>query len=236
MKRYLAEFFGTFWLVLGGCGAAVFASGVPNVGVGLVGVALAFGLTVVTMWYAVGYISGGHFNPAVSFGLAAGGKFEWKEVIPYTISQCLGAILAAVVLWAVLNGAGAFTTEGAGAFATNFYDKPVYWDRSYSMMAAFLAEFVLTAFFVFVIMGSIAKEAYMKFAGLAIGLCLTLIHLVCIPITNTSVNPARSTSQAIFVGGDAIVQLWLFWVAPILGGLAGGLMYKVLLQKDMATA
>lgn len=230
MKKYFAEFFGTFWLVFGGCGSAVFAAGVPEIGIGLLGVALAFGLTVLTMAYAVGHISGGHFNPAVSFGLLAGGRFSAKELLPYVVAQVAGATAAAAVLWAILNGAGAFTTEGVGAFATNFYDQPGYADRSYSMMAAFLAEAVLTAFFLIVIMGATDKWANGKFAGIAIGLALTLIHLISIPITNTSVNPARSTSQALFVGGTALSQLWLFWLAPIVGGIVGGLIYKYLLQ------
>lgn len=232
MKKYFAEFFGTFWLVFGGCGSAVFAAGVPEIGIGLLGVALAFGLTVLTMAYAVGHISGGHFNPAVSFGLLAGGRFSAKELLPYVVAQVLGATAAAAVLWAILNGADAFSTEGPGAFATNFYEMPGYANRSYSMMAAFLAEFVLTAFFLIVIMGATDKWANGKFAGIAIGLALTLIHLISIPITNTSVNPARSTSQAVFVGGIALQQLWLFWVAPIGGAIAGGLIYKYLLQRE----
>ncbi|GAB3019555.1 aquaporin Z [Niabella terrae] len=231
MKKYLAEAFGTFWLVFGGCGSAVFAAGVPELGIGLLGVALAFGLTVLTMAYAVGHISGGHFNPAVSFGLLAGGRFPAKELIPYISAQLVGAILAAGALYIILNGAGAFSSEGAGAFATNFYDSPVYNNRSFSIGAAFLAEFILTAFFVIVIMGATDKYANGKFAGIAIGLALTLIHLISIPITNTSVNPARSTSQALFVGGLALKQLWLFWVAPILGAVIGGLLYKGLLEK-----
>jgi len=230
MKKYFAEFFGTFWLVFGGCGSAVFAAGVPEIGIGLLGVALAFGLTVLTMAYAVGHISGGHFNPAVSFGLLAGGRFSAKELLPYVVAQVAGATAAAAVLWAILNGAGAFTTEGVGAFATNFYDQPGYAGRSYSWCAAFLAEAVLTAFFLIVIMGATDKWANGKFAGIAIGLALTLIHLISIPITNTSVNPARSTSQALFVGGTALSQLWLFWLAPIVGGIVGGLIYKYLLQ------
>lgn len=236
MKKYFAEFFGTFWLVFGGCGSAVFAAGVPDIGIGLVGVSLAFGLTVLTMAYAVGHISGGHFNPAVSFGLLAGGRFSSKELLPYILSQVVGGIAAAAVLWAILNGAGAFSTEGPGAFATNFYEMPGYADRSYSMMAAFLAEFVLTAFFLIVIMGATDKWANGKFAGIAIGLALTLIHLISIPITNTSVNPARSTSQAVFVGGIALQQLWLFWVAPIGGAIVGGLIYKFLLQRETEEA
>ncbi|MCG7281162.1 aquaporin Z [Chryseobacterium taklimakanense] len=231
-KKLAAEFFGTFWLVFGGCGSAVFAAGVPDIGIGLLGVALAFGLTVLTMAYAVGHISGGHFNPAVSFGLLAGGRFNAKDLLPYILAQVVGATAAAACLYIILNGAGAFSAEGPGAFATNFYDMPGYHDRSYSMMAAFLAEFLLTAFFLIVIMGATDKWAHGKFAGIAIGLALTLIHLISIPITNTSVNPARSTSQAIFVGGAALSQLWLFWVAPVLGGVVGGLIYKYLLQRD----
>lgn len=232
MKKLFAEFFGTFWLVFGGCGSAVFAAGVPDIGIGLLGVALAFGLTVLTMAYAVGHISGGHFNPAVSFGLLAGGRFSVKDLVPYVVSQCLGAIAAAGCLYVILNGAGAFSAEGPGAFATNFYDMPGYQGRSYSLLAAFLTEFLLTLFFVIIIMGATDKWANGKFAGIAIGLALTLIHLISIPITNTSVNPARSLSQAVFVGGQAMSQLWLFWVAPILGGIVGGLIYKFLLQKN----
>lgn len=234
VKKLAAEFFGTFWLVFGGCGAAVFAAGVPDIGIGLLGVAMAFGLTVVTMAYAVGHISGGHFNPAVTFGLLAGGRFSAKELLPYIVAQVVGATAAAACLYIILNGAGAFSAEGPGAFATNFYEMSGYNDRSYSMMAAFLAEFLLTAFFLIIIMGATDKWANGKFAGLAIGLALTLIHLISIPITNTSVNPARSTSQALFVGGVALSQLWLFWVAPILGGIAGGIIYKYLMQRTDA--
>ena len=232
MKKYFAEFFGTFWLVFGGCGSAVFAAGVPEIGIGLLGVSLAFGLTVLTMAYAVGHISGGHFNPAVSFGLFAGGRFSAKELAPYIISQVVGATAAAGTLYVILNGAGAFSAEGPGAFATNFYEQAGYSGRSFSMGAAFLAEFVLTAFFLIVILGATDKFANGKFAGIAIGLALTLIHLISIPITNTSVNPARSTSQALFVGGQALSQLWLFWVAPIAGAIVGGIIYKFLLQKN----
>jgi aquaporin Z len=232
MKKLFAEFFGTFWLVFGGCGSAVFAAGVPDIGIGLLGVALAFGLTVLTMAYAVGHISGGHFNPAVSFGLMVGGRFPAKDLIPYIIAQVLGATAAAGILYLILNGAGAFSREGVGAFATNFYDSPGYSNRSYSLTAAFLAEMTLTAFFLIVIMGATDKFANGKFAGIAIGLALTLIHLISIPITNTSVNPARSTSQALFVGGMALKQLWLFWVAPIAGGIIGGFIYRTLLQKQ----
>lgn len=236
MRKYFAEFFGTFWLVFGGCGSAVFAAGVPDIGIGLLGVALAFGLTVLTMAYAVGHISGGHFNPAVSFGLMVSGRFSGKELLQYIVAQVLGATAAAGVLYTILNGAGAFSAEGAGAFATNFYEMPGYMGRSYSMSAAFLAEFVLTAFFLIVILGATDKWANGKFAGIAIGLALTLIHLISIPITNTSVNPARSTSQALFVGGEALSQLWLFWVAPIAGAIVGGLIYRVLLQKKEGEA
>lgn len=232
MKKYFAEFFGTFWLVFGGCGSAIFASHIAagadggQLGILLIGVALAFGLTVLTMAYAVGHISGGHFNPAVSIGLLAGGRFEGKELLPYLISQLVGAILAACALWFINGGVG----EGPGAFASNFYDAPVYFDKAYSMKQAFLTEFLLTMFFLIIILGATDKFANGKFAGIAIGLGLTLIHLISIPITNTSVNPARSTSQAIFVGGMAIDQLWLFWVAPISGAIVGGIIYKYLLQ------
>lgn len=233
MKKLFAEFFGTFWLVFGGCGAAIFASqiapaGTGQIGILLLGVALAFGLTVLTMAYAVGHISGGHFNPAVSFGLLAGGRFPAKDLVPYIIAQCVGAIAAAAALYFINSGTGG---NGAGAFATNFYDSAVYFGKSYSVGAAFLAEFLLTMFFLIIIMGATDKFANGKFAGIAIGLGLTLIHLISIPITNTSVNPARSTSQAIFVGGQALSQLWLFWVAPIAGAIVGGLIYKFLLQR-----
>ena len=193
----------------------------------LLGVALAFGLTVLTMAYAVGHISGGHFNPAVSIGLLAGGRFDVKDLPQYIVAQLLGAIAAAACL-AFINGG---TGEGAGAFATNFYDSAVYFDKSYGLGQAFLTEFLLTMFFLIIIFGATDKWANGKFAGIAIGLALTLIHLISIPITNTSVNPARSTSQAVFVGGQAIAQLWLFWVAPILGAIVGGLIYKNLLQS-----
>ena len=228
IKKLFAEFFGTFWLVFGGCGSAVFAAGVPDIGIGLLGVALAFGLTVLTMAYAVGHISGGHFNPAVSFGLMAGGRFSGKELLPYIVAQCIGAIAAAGALFVINGGSG---DGSAGSFATNFYESAVYFGKSYSAMQAFLAEFLLTMFFVIVIMGTTDKFANGKFAGIAIGLCLTLIHLISIPVTNTSVNPARSLSQAVFVGGQALSQLWLFWVAPIAGAVVGGLIYKMLLQR-----
>lgn len=236
MKNYAAEFFGTFWLVFGGCGSAIFAAGIPELGIGYAGVALAFGLTVLTMAYAVGHISGGHFNPAVSFGLFAGGRFDGKQLIPYIISQVLGAIAAAGVLYLISSGNSDFAIDNtkAGAFASNGYG--AFSPHGYSMLSAFLIEFVLTAFFLIVILGSTDKFANGKFAGIAIGLALTLIHLISIPITNTSVNPARSTSQAIFVGGEPLTQLWLFWVAPIAGAIVGGLIYKLLLQKDESQA
>jgi len=234
MKNYAAEFFGTFWLVFGGCGSAIFAAGIPELGIGYAGVALAFGLTVLTMAYAVGHISGGHFNPAVSFGLFAGGRFDGKQLIPYIISQVLGAIAAAGVLYLISSGNSDFAIDNtkAGAFASNGYG--AFSPHGYSMLSAFLIEFVLTAFFL--IVGATDKFANGKFAGIAIGLALTLIHLISIPITNTSVNPARSTSQAIFVGGEPLTQLWLFWVAPIAGAIVGGLIYKLLLQKDESQA
>ncbi|WP_262483966.1 aquaporin Z [Chryseobacterium sp. CCH4-E10] len=236
MKKLFAEFFGTFWLVFGGCGSALFASQISpslneQIGILLLGVSLAFGLTVLTMAYAVGHISGGHFNPAVSFGLMAGGRFPVRDLAPYIVAQCFGAIAAAGALYVIANSSGTPDFSAPGAFATNFYNAPVYFERSYSLAAAFLTEFLLTAFFLIIIMGATDKHANGKFAGIAIGLALTLIHLISIPITNTSVNPARSLSQAIFVQGNAISQLWLFWVAPILGGISGGLIYKFLLQK-----
>lgn len=232
MRKLIAEFFGTFWLVFGGCGAAVFAAGVPDIGIGLVGVSLAFGLTVLTMAYAVGHISGGHFNPAVTLGLWAGGRFSSREIAPYIVSQVLGATAAATALYLILDGGNAFSAEGAGAFATNFYESEVYNGRGFSMMAAFLTEFRLTMFFLIIILGATDKLANGKFAGVAIGLALTLIHLISIPITNTSVNPARSTSQALFVQGEALSQLWLFWVAPIAGAIVAGFIYKNLLQDN----
>ena len=232
-KKLFAEFFGTFWLVFGGCGSAIFASQITpadngQLGILLLGVSLAFSLTVLTMAYAVGHISGGHFNPAVSFGLLAGGRFPVKDLVPYILAQCIGAI-AAAALFTINGGAG---DGSAGAFATNFYESTVYFGKSYSMLQAFLTEFLLTMFFLIIILGATDKFANGKFAGIAIGLGFTLIHLISIPITNTSVNPARSLSQAVFVGGQAISQLWLFWVAPILGAVIGGLVYKFLLQKE----
>jgi len=232
MKRVFAEFFGTFWLVFGGCGSALFAAGIPNLGIGFAGVALAFGLTVLTMAYAVGHISGGHFNPAVSFGLWAGGRFSAKDLLPYIISQTVGACAAAGALFLIASGKVGFAIDStqAGAFAANGFGKLS--PEKYSMEAAFATELILTFFFLIIILGATDKFANGKFAGVAIGLGLTLIHLISIPITNTSVNPARSTSQALFAGGGYLPQLWLFWVAPIAGAILAGFTYKLVLQKD----
>ncbi len=231
MKKLFAEFFGTYWLVFGGCGSALFAAGIPNLGIGFAGVSLAFGLTVLTMAYAVGHISGGHFNPAVSFGLWAGGRFSAKDLLPYILSQCAGAIAAAGTLLFIWSGktGNIIDNTKAGAFASNGYDK--FSPEGYSMISCFAAEFVLTMFFLLIILGATDKFANGKFAGVAIGLGLTLTHLISIPITNTSVNPARSLSQAVFVQGEPMGQVWLFWVAPILGAIVAGLIYKNLLQK-----
>ena len=228
MKKLFAEFFGTFWLVFGGCGSAVFAAGFPKLGIGFVGVSLAFGLTVLTMAYAVGHISGGHFNPAVSIGLWAGGKFEAKNLIGYIIAQVLGAIVAALALWAIMSGKTDFIS--LNGFAANGYG-----DLSpdgYSMLSALIAEVVLTAFFLIVILGSTNVRAPKGFAPIAIGLALTLIHLISIPITNTSVNPARSLSQALFADGAYLSQVWLFWVAPIAGAIIGGIIHKTFFEKE----
>jgi len=221
-KKYVAEAIGTFWLTFAGCGSAVIAAGFPQVGIGLLGVSLAFGLTVVTMAYAVGHISGGHFNPAVTVGLAAGGRFPASQIPPYVIAQVVGAIAAAALLYVIASGAPGF--DVSKGFASNGYAD--HSPGKYSLVAALVAEFVLTAVFLFVIFGATSKEAPAGFAPLAIGLALTLIHLVSIPVTNTSVNPARSTGPALFVGGWALSQLWLFWVAPILGGAFGGILYR----------
>ncbi|GAA3771114.1 aquaporin Z [Flavobacterium ginsengiterrae] len=231
MKKLFAEFFGTYWLVFGGCGSAIFAAGYPNLGIGFAGVALAFGLTVLTMAYAVGHISGGHFNPAVSFGLWAGGRFPAKDLIPYIISQCIGAIAAAGTLFIIWTGkaGNAINNTQAGAFASNGYG--AFSPDGYSLPAAFIAEFVLTLFFLLIILGATDKFANTSFCGIVIGLGLTLIHLISIPITNTSVNPARSLSQAVFAGGEPLSQVWLFWAAPILGAIVGGFIYKSLLQN-----
>jgi aquaporin Z len=221
-KKYVAEAIGTFWLTFAGCGSAVIAAGFPQVGIGLLGVSLAFGLTVVTMAYAVGHISGGHFNPAVTVGLAAGGRFPASQIPPYVIAQVVGAIAAAALLYVIASGAPGF--DVSKGFASNGYAD--HSPGKYSLVAALVAEFVLTAVFLFVIFGATSKQAPAGFAPLAIGLALTLIHLVSIPVTNTSVNPARSTGPALFVGGWALSQLWLFWVAPILGGAFGGILYR----------
>jgi len=227
-KKLAAEFFGTFWLVFGGTGSAVLAAGFPGLGIGFAGVALAFGLTVLTMVYAVGGISGGHFNPAVSFGLWAGGRFPGKDLLPYIIVQVLGAIVASGVLYIIASGNADFSLDGG--FASNGYGE--HSPGGYSMTAALVTEIVLTFMFIFIIMGATDKLAPIGFAGLAIGLALTLIHLISIPVTNTSVNPARSTGPALFVGGWALSQLWLFWVAPIVGGILGGFAYKAFFNKE----
>lgn len=225
----MAEFIGTLWLVLGGCGSAVLAAGVDNVGIGLVGVSLAFGLTVLTGAYALGHISGGHFNPAVSIGLVAGGRFDAKELPGYIIAQVLGGATGAAILYLIVSSQVGFTGvgTGAGAFASNFYDANVY-GVNYGLVGALVTEVVMTFMFLIVILGATHKNASPGFGGMAIGLALTLIHLISIPVTNTSVNPARSTAAAIFAGADAMGQLWLFWVAPIVGAILAGLVYKMM--------
>jgi aquaporin Z len=228
MKKQFAEFFGTFWLVFGGCGSAIYATGVPNLGIGFAGVAIAFGLTVLTMAYAVGHISGGHFNPAVSIGLWIGGRFEAKDLIGYILAQVLGAIAAAGVLYVIVTGKSGL--DSVGGFAANGYGELS--PEGYSLMSALIAEIVLTAFFLLVILGSTNARAPKGFGPLAIGLALTLIHLISIPITNTSVNPARSLSQAIFAEGAYLSQVWLFWIAPIVGAIIGGLIHKALFEKE----
>ncbi|MDW5500453.1 aquaporin Z [Pseudomonas lundensis] len=226
-KRLFAEFFGTFWLVFGGCGSAVLAAAFPQLGIGFLGVALAFGLTVVTMAYAVGHISGGHFNPAITVGLFAGGRFAAKDVIPYVIAQVIGGIAAAAVLYLIASGKTGFDAT-AGGFASNGYGE--HSPGGYSLQSAIVIELVLTAFFLIVIHGVTDKRAPAGFAPLAIGLTLTLIHLISIPVTNTSVNPARSTGVAIFQGTWALQQLWVFWLVPLVGGVIGGLIYRCLLE------
>jgi aquaporin Z len=223
-RRLAAEFVGTFWLVLGGCGSAVLAATFPEVGIGLVGVSLAFGLTVVTMAYAVGHISGGHFNPAVSVGLAVAGRFDGKDLLPYVVAQVLGGVAAGGVLYVIASGQPGF--DVAAGFASNGYG-----ERSpggYSLWAALVTEVVMTLMFLVVILGATDRRAPPGFAPLAIGLALTLIHLISIPVTNTSVNPARSTGVAVYVGGGAVFQLWLFWIAPVVGGALGALVYRFL--------
>ena len=228
MKKLAAEFFGTFWLVFGGCGSAVLAAGFPTLGIGFVGVSLAFGLTVLTMAYAVGGISGGHFNPAVSVGLATAGRFSWSSVPSYIAAQVVGGIAGAFVLYLIASGKADFST--AGGFASNGYGE--HSPGGYSMVSALVAEIVLTAFFLIIILGATGRGVPAGFAPIAIGLALALIHLISIPVTNTSVNPARSTGVAIFAGGWALQQLWLFWVAPIVGAILGGVIHKSLLADD----
>ncbi len=222
MKKYTAEFFGTFWLVFGGCGSAIFAAAFPRVGIGLLGVALAFGLTVLTMAFAIGHISGCHLNPAVSLGLLLGGRFSKREFLPYVVAQVLGGIAAGGVLYLIASGQAGF--DVSAGFAANGYGE--HSPGGYSLVAGFLTEVLMTMMFLLVILGATDERAPKGFAPLAIGLCLTLIHLVSIPITNTSVNPARSTGVAIYVGGWALTQLWLFWVAPFVGAGLGAVVYR----------
>lgn len=228
MKKYGAEFFGTFWLVLGGCGSAVLAAAFPQLGIGFVGVSLAFGLTVLTMAFAIGHISGCHLNPAVSIGLWAGGRFPGKDLLPYIVSQVLGGIAAAGVLYLIASGKAGF--DLAGGFASNGFGE--HSPGGYSMVAALMTEVVMTMMFLLVILGSTDKRAPQGLAPIAIGLCLTLIHLISIPVTNTSVNPARSTGVALFVGDWAVSQLWLFWLAPIAGAVLGALVYRLIGSEE----
>lgn len=223
MRKLVAEFIGTLWLVLGGCGSAVLAAAYPELGIGFVGVAMAFGLTVLTMVYAVGHISGAHFNPAVSLGLWAGGRFSTRELVPYIVAQILGGIAGAAILYTIASGKPGFEL---GSFAANGYGE--HSPGGYGLMAALVTELVMTFAFIFVILGATHSRAPKGFAGIAIGLALTLIHLISIPVTNTSVNPARSISQAIFVGDWALCQLWLFILAPIVGAVLAGLVYRYL--------
>lgn len=222
MKKYLAEFFGTFWLVIGGCGSAVLAAAFPDVGIGLLGVSLAFGLTVLTMAFAIGHISGCHLNPAVSIGLWAGGRFQAKELLPYILSQVIGAIVAGGVLYIIASGKAGF--DVSAGFASNGYGE--HSPGGYGLLSAFVTEVVMTMMFLVVILGATDKRAPLGFAPIAIGLCLTLIHLISIPVTNTSVNPARSTGVAVFAEGLAMSQLWLFWLAPIVGAVLGAVTYR----------
>ena len=226
-KKFAAEFIGTLWLVLGGCGSAVLAAAFPELGIGFVGVSIAFGLTVVTMAYAIGHISGCHLNPAVSIGLWMGGRFDGKELIPYIIAQVLGGIAGAGILYLIASGKSGFEV---GGFASNGYGE--HSPGGYNMTAALVTEIVMTFIFLIVILGSTHSKAPKGFAGLSIGLCLVLIHLISIPVTNTSVNPARSTSQAIFAGDWALGQLWLFWVAPIAGAVLAGIVYRYLSPEN----
>ena len=229
-KRAIAEFFGTFWLVFGGCGSAVLAAAFPQLGIGFYGVALAFGLTVLTMAFAIGHISGCHLNPAISLGLVVGKRFPASELLPYVIAQVLGAVAAAGVLFVIASGAPGFDVHAG--FASNGYGE--HSPGGYSLLAGIVAEVVLTAFFLMVIMGATDRRAPKGFAPIAIGLCLTLIHLVCIPVTNTSVNPARSTGPALFAGGWALQQLWMFWVAPLIGGALGGGIYHAFFSESQS--
>ena len=227
-KRLGAEMFGTFWLVLGGCGSAVLAAAFPHVGIGLAGVSLAFGLTVLTMAYAIGHISGCHLNPAVSIGLTVAGRFPVRELVPYIVAQVIGATIGAFVLSVIANGAPGFDLVASG-FATNGFGE--HSPGHYTLLAAFVCEVVMTFFFLFVILGATDSRAPSGFAPIAIGLCLTLIHLISIPVTNTSVNPARSTGPALFVGGAAVEQLWMFWLAPIIGAIIAGVVYPCLARS-----
>jgi len=227
MRQYGAEFFGTFWLVLGGCGSAVLAAVFPHVGIGLLGVALAFGLTVLTMAFAIGHISGCHLNPAVSIGLWAGGRFPAKKLVPYIVSQVLGAIVAGGVLYIIASGKAGF--DVSAGFAANGFG--AHSPGGYSLLAALVTEVVMTMMFLLIILGSTDKRAPQGFAPIAIGLGLTLIHLISIPVTNTSVNPARSTGVALFVGDWAVAQLWLFWLAPIIGALLGAVVYRSICEE-----
>jgi len=229
VKRQTAELIGTFWLVFGGCGSAVLTLAFARGGIGLLGISFAFGLTVLTMAYAIGHISGCHLNPAVTVGLAAAGRFPRREILPYVAAQCIGAVAAAGVLWMIASGKAGFQ---AGRFGCNGFGE--HSPDGYSVGACFLAEFVLTAFFLFVILGATDKRAPAGLAPIAIGLCLTLIHLVSIPVTGTSVNPARSLGPALFVGGLAVQQLWLFWVAPLLGAVAGAAGYRFVAEESLA--
>jgi aquaporin Z len=228
MNKYGAEFFGTFWLVLGGCGSAVLAAAFPDVGIGLLGVSLAFGLTVLTMAYAIGHISGCHLNPAVSIGLWAGGRFPANELLPYIVAQVLGGIVGGGILYLIATGQAGF--DVSAGFASNGYAE--HSPGGYSLLAALVAEVVMTMMFLLVILGATDKRAPVGFAPIAIGLCLTLIHLISIPVTNTSVNPARSTAVAVYVGDWAISQLWLFWVAPIIGGVLGAVIYRFIGSEE----
>lgn len=227
-KKYGAEFFGTFWLVLGGCGSAVLAAGVPDLGIGFAGVSLAFGLTVLTMAYAIGHISGCHLNPAVSVGLVAAGRFPAAQLLPYIVAQVLGGIAAGGVLYLIASGKAGF--DVAGGFASNGYGE--HSPGQYSLLAALVCEVVMTAMFLLIILGATDKRAPAGFAPIAIGLALTLIHLISIPVTNTSVNPARSTGVALYVGDWAVAQLWLFWVAPIVGGVIGAGIYRFCAKSE----